>query len=116
MPLRQGLGLMRVLFRAAARSSTAAVARLMLMPVRKVSGLAMRAPKTAIATAPPIWRKVLKTALAVPARSGGTPSRTTLVMDGIAKDPGLCRLTAVWGALAGPCLHREAHDRLEPPA
>jgi len=32
------------------------------------------------------WRKVLKTSLAVPARWAGTPSRTTPVTEGMARD------------------------------
>ena len=70
-------GGMRRLISAVPSSRAAAMVRLSRMPRMKWSGLAIRAPKTAMATAPPTWRKVLNTALAVPARSGGTPSSTT---------------------------------------
>ena len=61
--------------------------KLVCIPVTKLSELTRMAPKTAIATAPPTWRNVLKTALAVPARSAGTLSRTTPVMAGMATAP-----------------------------
>lgn len=45
---------------------------LICMPRTKVPRSAIRAPNTAMATAPPTWRQVLKTALAVPACPDGT--------------------------------------------
>jgi hypothetical protein len=54
-------------------SSAAAMARLARMPVTKVPAVAISAPNTAMATAPPTCRNVLKTALAVPPCSAGTP-------------------------------------------
>ena len=75
------------LISAVASSSIAAMVRLICIPVTKLAAPARMAPKTAMATAPPTWRNVLNTALAVPACSAGTLSRTTLVMAGIAIDP-----------------------------
>src|SRR6478735_10736097 len=61
------------------------MATLICIPPTKVTEFASRAPKTATATAPPTWRKVLNTALAVPAHSGGTLSKP--VITGTATDP-----------------------------
>ena len=61
--------------------------RLVCMPVVNWVRSATRAPKTAMATAPPTWRKVLNTALAVPALSGATLASTSPVVGGMASDP-----------------------------
>jgi hypothetical protein len=69
---------------AVATSSAAAITRLVCMPGRKVSRCATSAPKTAIASAQPSWRRVLSTPLAVPARSAGTPPTSSAVRVGTA--------------------------------
>src|SRR5437763_7129522 len=80
-------GLTSRLDAAAASATAAASSRLVRSPCRNVASLASRAPKTATAKAPPTWRLVLNTPLAVPARCPGTLLSNTAVTGGMTRGP-----------------------------
>jgi hypothetical protein len=69
-------------------ATTAAIARLMRTPGRNPSRWSRRAPKTAMASAPPSWRLVLNTPLTVPASESGTLFNSTEVIGGMMNGPG----------------------------
>ena len=77
----------RRLTAAASRATTAAMSRLVRSPGRRSSWSASSAPKTATASAPPIWRLVLNTPLAVPAWWSGTLLSSTAVTGGMISGP-----------------------------
>jgi hypothetical protein len=70
-----------------ASATPAAIRRLMRIPCSNVAWLANSAPKTATASAPPSWRLVLNTPLAVPARDAGTLFKSTAVTGGETNGP-----------------------------
>ena len=72
---------------AAPIATTAAITRLRRNPWVKPAGWASSAPNTAMARAPPSWRLVLNTPLAVPASASGTLFSNTAVIGGITSGP-----------------------------